>query len=382
MRIWNQDSRMRSSQRWRTQPSAASALQRRRFMSIVEGAERAMRCFIIAEAGVNHNGSEQLALELVDAAAACGADAVKFQTFSAEKLVRPGTRTAAYQKANADLSDQFQMLKALELPTASLSKLKVHADARGIEFMSTPFDVDAANLLVDLGMRRIKVPSGEITNLPFLQALARFGLPMIVSTGMADIDEVAQAIDTIRAALPPGAALGSYITLLHCTSNYPTAPEDVNLRAMHTLAARFSVPVGYSDHTQGTAISIAAAALGATVIEKHFTLDQSLPGPDHKASLSVDELKQMVLEVREVATALGDGIKAPCAKELAVRDVVRRSVVLTRDKRAGERIAADDIVLLRPGTGIGPRELSKVLTMRAARSLAAGALLSWEDLTD
>jgi N-acetylneuraminate synthase len=342
-----------------------------------------MHCFLIAEAGVNHNGSEQLAVQLVEAAAASGADAVKFQTFSAEKLVRPGTQTAAYQMANANLSDQFEMLKALELPEAALPRLKARADALGIEFMSTPFDLEAARLLVGLGMRRIKVPSGEITNLPFLEQLAQFDLPLIVSTGMADIEEVAQAVDAIASSRGERTVpLHERVTLLHCTSNYPTAAQDVNLRAMHTLAARFRVPVGYSDHTQGTAISIAAAALGATVIEKHFTIDRALPGPDHKASLSVEELRQMVLEVREVATALGDGIKAPCAKELAVRDVVRRSVVLTRDKRAGEPIAPDDVVLLRPGTGIAPRDLRKVLGRRAARGLAAGALLAWEDLTD
>jgi len=340
---------------------------------------------VIAEAGVNHNGSEELAVRLVETAAASGADAVKFQTFSAERLVRPGTETADYQRANAGESDQFAMLKALELPEKSLRQLKARADSLGIEFMSTPFDIEAARVLVDLGVRRIKVPSGEITNLPFLAALAGFDLPLVVSTGMADLQEVKEAIGTIdNARRQHGfvAPLAERVTLLHCTSNYPAAPSDVNLRAMLSLGAAFGLPVGYSDHTDGTAFAVAAAALGAVVIEKHFTLDRGLPGPDHRASLAPDELRRMVAEIRVVEAGLGDGVKAPRAAELPVRALVRRSVTLVRARRRGERIDAADLELLRPGTGIPPRELVRVAGKHAARDLEAGAQLAWGDLVD
>jgi N-acetylneuraminate synthase len=334
-----------------------------------------VKCFVIAEAGVNHNGSEALALRLVEAAAECGADAVKFQTFAADKLATAGAQAAEYQRANAGAADQLSMLKKLELPAESFRRLKARADALGIEFMSTPFDAESARMLVELGMRRIKVPSGEITNLPFLEELAAFGLPLIVSTGMADMEEVAQAVAAVGAAR-------SRLTLLHCTSNYPALPEDVNLRAMATLRERFSLPVGYSDHTDGTAIAIAAAALGAVAIEKHFTLDRDLEGPDHKASLAPEALRRMVQDIRAVEAGLGNGVKAPRPNELPVRDLVRRSVTLRRARRAGERIAAEDLVLLRPGSGIAPKDLARVAGKRAVRDLPAGATLAWEDLSD
>lgn len=342
-----------------------------------------MACFIIAEAGVNHNGSEELAHGLVEAAAAAGADAVKFQTFSAEQLVRRGTETAAYQRSNAGETDQFAMLRRLELAPEALGRLKARADALGIEFMSTPFDVGAARLLVGLGMRRIKVPSGEITNLPLLEQLAEFGLPLVVSTGMADIAEVGEAVSAMGAARERAGCvtpLTEWLTLLHCTSNYPTRAEDVNLRAMLTLRERFQVPVGYSDHTEGAAIAVAAVALGASVVEKHFTLDRALPGPDHRASLAPGELAAMVREIRAVELGLGDGVKAPRPAELPVRDLVRRSVTLTRAVRRGERIDAADLALLRPGGGIPPKDLARVAGQRAARDLAAGSTLVWEDL--
>jgi sialic acid synthase SpsE len=228
-------------------------------------------------------------------------------------------------------------------------------------------------MLVELGVKRLKVGSGEITNIPFLGALGELGLPLIVSTGMADMDEVAEAV----AALPR-----ERLTLLHCTSNYPAAPEDVNLRAMTSLRERFSLPVGYSDHTEGTAIAVAAAALGATVIEKHFTLDRGLPGPDHRASLAPDALTRMVADIRAVEAGLGDGVKAPRPAELPVRELVRRSVTLVRARRRGERIAAEDLALLRPGRGIAPKDLGRVAGKRAARDIAAGSTLVWEDLAD
>lgn len=344
-----------------------------------------MSCFLIAEAGVNHNGSEELALRLVETAATCGADAVKFQTFSAERLVRPGTETAAYQRANAGESDQFAMLKALELPVSALRRLKMRADSLQVEFMSTPFDIDAARTLVDLGMRRIKVPSGEITNLPFLEELAGFDLPLVVSTGMADLAEVGEAVETIdgvRRRRGLVAPLAGCVTLLHCTSNYPAQPADVNLRAMLSLGSAFGLPVGYSDHTDGTAIAVAAAALGAVAIEKHFTLDRAFPGPDHRASLAPDELRRMIEEIRAVEAGLGDGVKAPRAAELSVRALVRRSVTLVRARRRGERIEATDLALLRPGTGIPPRELARIAGKRAARDLDAGVQLAWGDFVD
>lgn len=331
------------------------------------------RCFIVAEAGVNHNGSEPMAVRLVEQAAACGADAVKFQTFDAEALAAPGAATADYQQRNTGHADQLAMLRALELPRDAYPRLKRRADALGVEFMSTPFDLPSARLLVELGMRRLKVPSGEITNLPFLAALAEFGLPLIISTGMADMQEVADAVGVVGT---------SRLTLLHCTSNYPARNEDVNLRAMASLRERFSVPVGYSDHTEGTAIAVAAVALGATVIEKHFTLDRELPGPDHKASLEPAVLGRMVQEIRAVEASLGDGVKAPRPAELPVRELVRRSVTLRRSRRAGERFEKDDLVLLRPGRGIAPKDLDRVVGRRAARDLPAGAVLSWEDLAD
>jgi N-acetylneuraminate synthase len=332
-----------------------------------------MGCFIIAEAGVNHNGSEALAERLIEVAARAGADAVKFQTFDAAQLAAPGAKTADYQQRNTGEADQLAMLRALELPRGAYPRLKRKADALGIEFMSTPFDVDSAKMLVELGVRRLKVPSGEITNLPFLSALRAFHLPLIVSTGMADMQEVADAVEVLE---------GEKVTLLHCTSNYPAQSEDVNLRAMATLRERFGLPVGYSDHTEGTAVAVAAAALGADVIEKHFTTDRNLAGPDHKASLAPDMLARMVQEIRTVEQSLGDGVKAPRPAELPVRELVRRSVTLRRARKAGERLAKDDLVLLRPGRGIAPKDLAKVVGRRAKRDLPAGATLAWEDLAD
>jgi N-acetylneuraminate synthase len=339
-------------------------------------------CFIIAEAGVNHNGSVELALKLVDAAADAGADAVKFQTFRAEALVVPGAPKAAYQVANSTGSDQFSMLRALELKPEAYAQLRDRCTARGIEFMSTPFDLESALWLAGLGMKRIKIASGELTNLPLLRGLAGLGLPLVLSTGMSTLDEVAEAVRAIGAQAQgrEAAATPPRLTLLHCTSNYPAAEEDVNLRAMLTLRDTFGLPVGYSDHTGGTAVALAAAALGASVIEKHFTLDQEFPGPDHRASLEPEAFAQMVQGIRAVEIALGNGVKEPRPAELPVRDLVRRSVTLTRAVCAGEALHPDHLALLRPGTGIAPRDLPAVAGRRAARDLDAGATLRWEDL--
>lgn len=342
-----------------------------------------MGCFIIAEAGVNHNGSAELAVQLVEVAAAAGADAVKFQTFKAEELAAPGAEKAAYQRDQTGEGDQFTMLRQLELTEAMHERIFARCRELGIVFMSTPFSPAAADYLQALGMTRIKIPSGELTNLPFLAHLAAFDRPMILSTGMGTLAEIAEAVDTIRAARAQrglGADLAERLTLLHCTSNYPAANEDVNLRAMRTMADAFGLPVGYSDHTAGTVIAVAAVALGACVIEKHFTLDRNLPGPDHQASLEPDELARLIRDVRAVEAALGTGEKAPRPSELPVRDLVRKSVTLTRAVAAGEVLRAEDLALLRPGTGIPPKELASVIGRQAARDLAIHATLQWGDL--
>jgi N,N'-diacetyllegionaminate synthase len=340
------------------------------------------RTFVIAEAGVNHNGSEDLALQLVDVAARCGADAVKFQTFKADKLVRRGAAKAAYQEAATGGGDQHSMLAGLEMSESLHRRLFARCAELGIEFMSTPFDEDAADFLVGLGMRRIKIPSGEITNHPFLRHLARKDRPLILSTGMATLDEIVDATEVIRAERARrglAAPLESMLTVLHCTSNYPAAVEDVHLRAMGTIAAAVGVPVGYSDHTLGLAVSTAAVALGATVIEKHFTLDSALPGPDHKASLVPEELAALVGQIRAVERALGSAEKRPTEAERPVRELVRRSVTSARGLRAGVPVSAEDLCMLRPGTGIPPREFEAVLGRAPARDVPAGTTLQWSD---
>jgi len=342
-----------------------------------------MKTFIIAEAGVNHNGDPGLAIDLVDTAARCGADAVKFQSFSADKLVAPSAEKAEYQKRETGDGNQHAMLKALEMSEELHRRLFYRCAEMDIEFMSTPFDEAAADFLLALGMKRIKVPSGEITNEPFLAFLAAKGVPLIVSTGMASMDEIRRAVEVIEATRQSKGfkePLASVLTILHCTSNYPAECGDVNLRAMQSIALDIAVPVGYSDHTLGLAVSTAAVAMGAAVIEKHFTLDRSMPGPDHKASLSPEELGHLVRQIRDVEAALGSPIKQPTASELPVRALVRRSVTAARPIRAGQTITAEDVVLLRPGTGIQPGELPWVLGKHAARDINAGATLDWSDL--
>lgn len=342
-----------------------------------------MNCFVIAEAGVNHNGSEELALQLIETAAKAGADAVKFQTFKAETLVAKGTATAEYQKQQTGSDDQFAMLKKLEISESLHQKLIEHCRQNGIEFMSTPFDLEAAKFLLELGMEKLKVPSGELTNLPFIRDLASFNKPLILSTGMANLDEVKEAVAAVRDERNKrgfSEPLEQMLTILHCTSNYPARAEDVNLKAMQTMASVLSLPAGYSDHTDGIHISVAAVAMGARVIEKHFTLDRNLPGPDHKASLEPAELEMMVKQIRQIEACLGDGLKIPRSSELPVRELVRRSVTLATDKAAGEAIEADDLVLLRPGTGIPPKHLNEVVGKRLKTSLGAGSVLTWSDL--
>ncbi len=338
--------------------------------------------YVIAEAGVNHNGKEDLAIQLIDVAAKSGADAVKFQTFRAEKLVAKGTATADYQKQQTGSSDQYAMLKGLELDVSIYARLFDRCQSQGIDFLSTPFDLESAQLLVDLGMNKIKVPSGELTNIPFIKSLAEFDLPMILSTGMADILEVVEAVDAVaqaRLAKNLTQPLSQILTVLHCTSNYPAANEDVNLKAITTLQDSLNLPIGYSDHTQGIVVSVAAAALGAVVLEKHFTLDRNMSGPDHQASIEAGELSELVSQARRVASCLGDGKKEPAASEHSIRELVRRSLVLKDDQLQGHMLVFDDVVLLRPGTGIAPKYLDRAIGRTLCQSKKAGDILQWED---
>jgi len=332
--------------------------------------------FIVAEAGVNHDGSLAKALRLVDIAADAGADAVKFQSFRADDIIAPGTAKVAYQERQTGGGSQYDMIRALELDEEAHRAIARRCAERGIEFMSTPFDLWALDLLVGLGMKRIKIASGEVTNKPLIEAAAARGLPIILSTGMATLAEVERAVGWIR-----GVSSQADLTVLHCTSNYPAEPEAINLRAMDTLAAALAVPVGYSDHSLGLAISIAAVARGATVIEKHFTEDPADDGPDHAASLAPAELAALVRALRSVGVAMGDGVKQPSPSELEVRDLVRRSAFARRDIAAGEVVDADAVVFIRPAGGIGPEEADAVFGSRAARPISAGEKLAWGDLT-
>jgi N,N'-diacetyllegionaminate synthase len=331
--------------------------------------------FIIAEAGVNHNGSLDLALQLVDAAKASGADAVKFQTFQAELLATRFAHKAPYQeRRTAKAESQFEMLQRLELDAAAHRRLIDHCRQIGIQFLSSPFDTQSADLLATMDVSVFKVPSGEITNLPFLQHLARKGRPLILSTGMSTLGEVEDAVHVLQAA---GA---SQLTLLHCVTEYPAPYAEVNLRAMQTLKRAFGLPVGYSDHTPGIEVAIAAVALGAEVIEKHFTLDRSLPGPDHAASLEPDELQQMVTSIRHVEAALGTGIKAPAPCELPNLSVARKSVVAARALPAGHQLAPGDLDIKRPGNGLAPKLLSVLIGRTLRACLAKDELIGWDHL--
>ncbi|MCG9894827.1 MAG: N-acetylneuraminate synthase [Fimbriimonadaceae bacterium] len=324
-------------------------------------------CFIIAEAGVNHNGSRDMAIELIDAAARSGADAVKFQSFRASELVTASAPKAEYQKAGTGEGEsQLEMLKSLELSEADHVALIEHCRSRGISFLSTPFDIGSAEMLARLGAPALKLGSGELTNLPFLAKLARLNLPVILSTGMSHLGEVEDAVLTMEAAGQTD------LTLLHCVSNYPAAAEDVNLRAMETLRTAFGLPVGYSDHTLGNEVCLAAVALGARVIEKHFTLDRSLPGPDHQASLEPDEIAAMVASVRVVESAMGTGRKVPAASEAGTASVARRSVVAARDLTAGSPLTEEDLAIRRPGTGLPPKMLSGLLGRTLRTPVAEG----------
>lgn len=335
------------------------------------------RVLIIAEAGVNHNGDLDLAKRLIDVAADAGADIVKFQTFKAERNISAAAPKAAYQeRATGSAESQLDMVRKLELSEADHDALIAHGRARGIAFLSTPFDRESVDLLREKGITIGKVPSGEITNKPYLTWMARAFPRLLVSTGMCTLDDVRAALDVLVAA---GADRGA-ITLLHCNTEYPTPMADVELLAMRTMAEAFGLPVGYSDHTLGIEVPIAAVALGAVVIEKHITLDRSLPGPDHRASLMPDELRAMVSGIRNVEAALGSGVKRPSPSETKNIAIARKSIHLARPVGQGQVLRADDLIMLRPGDGLSPMLVDTVIGRRAARDLAEGAKLDPTDL--
>lgn len=331
-----------------------------------------MKTLIIAEAGVNHNGSLELAKKLVASAAAAGADLVKFQSFITGKSIALDAPKADYQKSTTDAGEsQYEMVRKLELSRADHEELIEECRRHGIGFFSTAFDTDSFDMLLELGLNQVKIPSGELTNLPLLRYMTRHGLPVILSTGMAGLGDIEAALNVIEQAGTPR----SLITVLHCTTEYPTPMEDVNLRAMVSLKTAFGVEVGYSDHTPGIEIPIAAVALGATVIEKHFTLDRQLPGPDHQASLEPQELKAMVDAIRNIERALGDGIKRPSKSELKNQPIARKSLVATRTIRAGEVFSADNLSAKRPGTGISPMRWDEVIGRPARRDFDTDELI-------
>ncbi len=323
------------------------------------------KTFIIAEAGVNHNGSLEMAMQLVDAAVAAGADAVKFQTFKAEKVIAANAPKAGYQKeATGSDESQLVMLKKLEFDETAHTKLYQYCQHKGIQFLSTPFDLESIDLLNRLGLEIFKIPSGEITNLPYLRKLGALKKQLILSTGMADMGEIEDALDILTVA---GTLIGN-ITILHCNTEYPTPFEDVNLRAMLTIRNAFpGISVGYSDHTKGIEVPIAAVAMGATIIEKHFTLDRNLSGPDHRASLEPHELTAMISDIRNIEKALGTGIKKPSPSELKNKPVVRKSIVAASPIREGETFTEMNITVKRPGTGMSPMRWDEIIGRKAAK---------------
>lgn len=328
-----------------------------------------MSVYIIAEAGVNHNGNFELACKLVDAAKAAGVDCIKFQTFKSEKLVSHNAQKAEYQKSTTGKGSQVDMLKKLELSYKEFITLKEYCDKIGICFLSTPFDFDSIDFLNSIDMPFWKIPSGEVTNYPYLLALARTGKPVVMSTGMCDLDEIRVAIKVFT---DNGV---TEIKLLHCNTEYPTPFEDVNLKAMQTIRDEFGYEVGYSDHTKGIEVPIAAVAMGAAVIEKHFTLDRNMEGPDHKASLEPDELALMVRSIRNIEKAIGTRDKTPSPSERKNITVARKSIIAKTNIRAGDVLSRDNLTVKRPGTGISPMKWNEVLGTKAIRDFEEDELI-------
>ncbi|WP_297443246.1 N-acetylneuraminate synthase [Sulfurimonas sp.] len=328
-----------------------------------------MSVFIIAEAGVNHDGSIKLAKQLIDVASDAGADAVKFQTFKAEKLVSKNAKKAEYQQANMQDEDnsQFAMLKKLELDSQTHKELISYCKTKNIMFLSTPFDLDSVDLLSDLGLEIFKIPSGEITNLPYLRKIAKLGKKIVLSTGMATLSEVEDALNVLTC----NGTKKENITVLHANTMYPTPMEDVNLKAMLTIGKTFDVAYGYSDHTLGIEVPTAAVALGASVIEKHFTLDKTMQGPDHKASLEPYELKAMVQAIRNIEKAMGNGVKKPSKSEAPNIKVARKSIVASRVIKKGEVFSGENITVKRPADGISPMKWDEVIGSIAQKDYKA-----------
>lgn len=332
-----------------------------------------MSTFIIVEAGVNHNGNIEIAKKLVDAAIEANADAIKFQTFKSENLVSKFAQKAQYQKNNTGSNEtQLEMIKKLELSFDEFIELSNYCKERGILFLSTAFDFESMDFLYNLGMKIWKIPSGEITNLPYLEKIASFKLPIILSTGMSTMEDVENALNILKNN-------GVHdITVLHCTTEYPTPFEHVNLKAMETIKNKFNIKVGYSDHTKGIEVPIAAVAMGALVIEKHFTLDKKMKGPDHKASLEPDELKVMIKYIRNIEKVLGNGIKAPSKSEIKNMKIARKSIVAKCDIKKGEVFTEGNISVKRPGNGISPMNWYKVLGKIAIRDFIEDELIDYE----
>ena len=336
-----------------------------------------MKTLIIAEAGVNHNGNFELAKQLVDKAVEGGADIVKFQTCKAENVISRYADKAEYQKVTTGEADsQLEMVRKLMLTYEEYGKLKEYCDERGIEFLSTAFDLPSVDYLHSIGMRRWKIPSGEITNLPLLIKIAKLGEPIIMSTGMSELSEVADAIKVLK---ENGAG---EITILHCTTEYPAPYEDVNLKAIDSMKETFDLPVGYSDHTKGLEIPVAAVARGACVIEKHFTLDRNMEGPDHKASIEPDELKQMVDMIRHVEVAIGDGVKKVSPSELKNQDIARKSIIAKTAIKAGDVFTEENITTKRPGSGINPMKWFDLLGKTAKHDYQEDYLIEEDELND
>ena len=330
------------------------------------------KVFIIAEAGVNHNGSLELAKKLIDSAVEARADAVKFQTFKADKLVSKCAQKADYQKQATSVDEtQYEMIKKLELDQNAHRALINYCKDKGIMFLSTPFDHDSIDLLISFEMPIFKIPSGEITNLPYLRHIGRLDKEVILSTGMANLDEVHDALEVLIKA----GTSKVKITVLHATTEYPCPIDEVNLRAMQTIKNAFGVKVGYSDHTHGIEVPIAAVAMGACVIEKHFTLDRTMEGPDHKASLEPDELRAMVQAIRHIEQALGDGVKMPSMSEQKNIPIVRKSILASRPIKMGETFTDNNLIVKRPGNGISPMRWDEIIGHKASRNFSADELI-------
>lgn len=331
------------------------------------------KCFIIAEAGVNHNGSVEMAKKLVDAAKEVGADAVKFQTFKTDKLVTKDAEKAQYQIKNSGEGSQYNMIKSLELSDDEFKEIAEYAKNKGLIFLSSPFDIESVDLLDEIGVHAFKIASGEITNFPLLEYIAKKEKPVILSTGMSTIGDVDEAINSME-------KYNDKITLMHCLTGYPAKKEDANLNAIKTLECTFKRPVGFSDHTLGIEISVAAVALGSCVIEKHFTIDKNLPGPDHKASLEPHEFAEMVKSIRNVEKGMGNGVKKPTDEEIKIKKLVRKSIVTKEDIPCGTVLNENLLVFKRPGTGIEPKYIKKLIGKELVEDIKKDTLIKWNQL--